>query len=135
MTTQTSTTGRAPIPPAPRRLAPLELKQVLEELRERHRREAAEQIADVRQRIETGHQRIREAEQDGRDQRPLIKRLSQLEGELINLERDYEVPILVLSVLADLLCGLEHKVPQGSLLRIRMPGAVDVTVELDGSPL
>lgn len=124
-----------PIGPASRRVVPNELRTIAVELRKRHGKEAREEILDVRRRIEVGHQRIREAEHDGRDRRPLIKRLSELEGRLVNLERDYEVPILIVTALADLLCGLEHRVPGGSLMRIRLPGAVDVTVELDGVPL
>lgn len=124
-----------PIGPASRRIVPNELRAITEELRKRHGKEVREEILDVRRRIEIGHKRIREAEQDGRDRRPLIKRLSELEGRLVNLERDYEVPILIVTALADLLCGLEHRVPAASLMRIRLPGAVDVTVELDGVPL
>ncbi|MGH7919402.1 MAG: hypothetical protein ACREQM_05585 [Candidatus Dormibacteraceae bacterium] len=125
---------REPIPPAPKRVLPKELGGIVEELRRRHRDEAAEQLADVRRRIEIGHQRVRQAEHDGRDKRPLIRRLSELETREIALEGQYEVPIFVMTVLADTLCGLEHKAPQGSLLRIRMPDIVDVTVEMSGVP-
>ncbi len=123
-----------PVPPAPRRVAPRQLKEISLELRRRCREEAGEQLADVRRRIELGRQRIREAEEDRRATKPLLKRLSHLEGQLINLERDYEVPIQIITALEETFMGLEHQVPPGSLLRIRLPGAVDVTVELDGVP-
>jgi hypothetical protein len=107
---------------------------VIDELRRRHQKAAAEQIADTRRRIGVGRQHIQQAEEDGRDTRPLIKQMSQLEATLSNLERDYEVPIFVMTALQDLFIGLEPRVPKDSLLRIRMPGLVDLTIDLAGVP-